>query len=63
MPNTEHESLLRSAGSLLDRFMFEGDELRDDVANVCMKIDDVLPAPVEVSVSNVTLEETINAAA
>jgi hypothetical protein len=32
--------------------MFEGDELRDDMANLCMKIDDVLPPPVEVSVSN-----------
>jgi hypothetical protein len=34
MPNTEHEDLLRSARSLLDRFMFEGDELREDVANL-----------------------------
>jgi hypothetical protein len=63
MPNTEHEELLRSARSLLDRFMFEGDELRDDAANLCMKIDDVLPPPAEVSVSNVTLEEMINVAA
>lgn len=63
MGNTEHENLLRSARSLLDRFMFEGDELRDDVANLCMKIDDVLPQPAEVSVSNVTLEEIINVAA
>ena len=39
MGNTEHEQLLRSARSLLDRFMFEGDELRDDVANLCMKIN------------------------
>lgn len=63
MGNTEHEQLLRSARSLLDRFMFEGDELRDDVANLCMKIDDVLPQPTEVSVSDVTLEEMINVAA
>jgi hypothetical protein len=63
MPNTEHENLLRSARSLLDRFMFEGDELRDDVANLCMKIDDALPPPAEVSVSNVTSEERINVAA
>ena len=51
MANTEHENLLRSARSLLDRFMFEGDELRDDVANLRMKIDDALPPPAEVSVS------------
>ena len=63
MGNTEHEQLLRSARSLLDRFMFEGDELRDDVAYLCMKIDDVLPQPTEVSVSGVTLEEMINVAA
>jgi hypothetical protein len=28
---------------VLDRFMFEGNEIRDGVANLCMKIDDVLP--------------------
>jgi hypothetical protein len=42
--------------------MFEGEELRDDVANLRMKIDDALPPPAEVSVSNVTLEEMINVA-
>jgi hypothetical protein len=63
MANTEHEKLLRSARSLLDRFMFEGDELRDDVANLCMKIDDVLPPAVEVSATPNALEEMIDAAA
>jgi hypothetical protein len=63
MQDTEHENLLRSARSLLDRFMFEGDELRDDVANLCVKIDDALPPMTEVSVSDVTLEEMINVAA
>jgi hypothetical protein len=63
MPNTEHENLLRSARSLLDRFMFEGDELRDDVANLCTKIDDVPPPATALSVSNVSLEEMINVAA
>jgi hypothetical protein len=60
---TEHENLLRSARSLLDRFMFEGDELRDDVANLCTKIDDVPPPATALSVSNVSLEEMINVAA
>jgi hypothetical protein len=63
MQDTEHENLLRSARSLLDRFMFEGDELRDDVANLCVKIDDALPPMTEVSVSDVTIEEMINVAA
>jgi hypothetical protein len=62
MLDSEHESLLRSARSLLDRFMFEGDEMRDDVANLCMKIDDVLPA-VEVGVGQDHQEERIDVAA
>jgi hypothetical protein len=62
MANTEHENLLRSARSLLDRFMFEGDEPRGDAADLCTKIDDALALRAEVSVSNVTLEEMINVA-
>jgi hypothetical protein len=60
MPDTEQD-LLRSARSLLDRFMFEGEELRGDVANLCMKIDDVLPPAAEVPISNISLEEMIDA--
>jgi hypothetical protein len=64
MPNSERENLLRSVRSLLDRFMFEGDEIRDDLTNLCMKIDDELPPSAdEVSVSNVTVKEMINVAA
>ena len=64
MPNSERENLLRSTRSLLDRFMFDGDEIRDDLANLCMKIDDELPPQAgEVSVSNASLEEMIDAAA
>jgi hypothetical protein len=64
MADSDYEKLLRSARSLLDRFMFEGDEMRDDVANLCMKIDDALPSA-EVSGSTVTLKEieSYNAAA
>jgi hypothetical protein len=64
MADSDYEKLLRSARSLLDRFMFEGDEMRDDVANLCMKIDDALPSA-EVSTSAVTMKETepLNAAA
>jgi hypothetical protein len=61
--NIEHEKLLRSARSLLDRFMFDGDGLRDDVANLCTKIDDALPPSVEVSVPNANIEGMIDVAA
>jgi hypothetical protein len=37
--------------------MFEGDDMRDDVANLCMKIDDALPSA-EGSGAAVTLRET-----
>ena len=56
MPNTEQARLLRSARSLLDRFMFEGNELRDDVADLCMKIDDALPPPAEVSAPSADIQ-------
>jgi hypothetical protein len=55
---TDCECLLRQARSVLDRYMFDGDTIRDDVAEVCMKIDDALPmneqraamsAPIEVA--------------
>jgi hypothetical protein len=64
MADYDYEKLLRSARSLLDRFMFEGDEMRDDVANLCMKIDDVLPvAEVSGSIGSSKEAETLNAAA
>jgi hypothetical protein len=64
MADYDYEKLLRSARSFLDRFMFEGDEMRDDVANLCMKIDDALPSA-EGSASAIPLRETetISAAA
>jgi hypothetical protein len=63
MADYDYEKLLRSARSLLDRFMFEGDEMRDDVANLCMKIDDALPAEVASSIGSSPEIETLNAAA
>jgi hypothetical protein len=64
MVDSDYEKLLRSARSLLDRFMFEGDEMRDDVANLCMKIDDALPATeVPLSIGSLKETETFNAAA
>ena len=65
MADYDYEKLLRSARSLLDRFMFEEDEFRDDVANLCMKIDDALPSSPEITASTAMLKqtETLNAAA
>ena len=63
MSNIEHENLLRSARSLLDRFMFEGEELRADSGDLCMKLDDALPAQSEDSVSLVTPDEMANVSA
>lgn len=33
---------LRSARKLLDPFIFDGDHCRDDVAEICQKLDDIL---------------------
>jgi len=42
-----YETLLQDARAVLERYQFDGDVLRDDVAEICMKIDDLLSrAPV-----------------
>ena len=44
MPYEELLALLSRARTVLDRYMFDVDEsLRDDVAEVCMAIDDLMP--------------------
>jgi hypothetical protein len=64
MADGDYEKLLRSARSLLDRFMFEGDEMRDDVASLCMQIDDALPSAEGCAATVALIEaETISAAA
>lgn len=64
MADSDYEKLLRSARTLLDRFMFEGDEMRDDVANLCMRIDDVLPStPISGTAGVIEATEALNAAA
>lgn len=35
--------LLGEARRVLERYLFDGETCRDDVAEVCQKIDDVLP--------------------
>jgi len=48
MNTAEFTALLRQARVVLERYMFDGVDLRDDVAEVCAKIDDALPMPAEV---------------
>jgi hypothetical protein len=54
MTTTEHTKLLREARTVLDRNMWDGDEIRDDVAEVCAKLDDVLLDPAIASESELT---------
>jgi hypothetical protein len=45
MPNDETLTLLRKARTVLDRYLFDEatQAVRDDVAEVCIAIDDALP--------------------
>ena len=57
MPNDELLALLQKARAVLDRYMFDDDQLlRDDVAEICMKIDDALPQEGRVEYRKVALE-------
>ena len=57
MPNDELLALLKKARAVLDRYMFDDDQLlRDDVADICMKIDDTLPQEGRVEYRKVALE-------
>lgn len=46
VPHDELIALLTRARTVLDRYMFNADSeaIRDDIAEVCMAIDDALPA-------------------
>jgi len=44
MTTNEYVALLKQARAVLDRYLFDGVDLRDDVAEVCANIDDALPA-------------------
>ena len=49
--------LLKRARTVLDRHMFDSDEaMRDDVAEICMAIDDALPEAGRVSIKKTSLE-------
>ena len=42
MATNDYVALLRQARAVLDRYLFDEVDLRDDVAEVCAKIDDAL---------------------
>jgi hypothetical protein len=61
MPYDELVALLKRARTVLDRHMFEedGEAILDDVAELCMVIDDaLLPDETRVRVRKVELERT-----
>ncbi len=53
-------ALLKRARIVLDRYMFDadGEAMRDDVAEVCMAIDDALPDAARVQVKKIELERS-----
>jgi hypothetical protein len=60
MPHEELIALLQRARSVLERYLFEaeGEAIRDDIAEVCMAIDDALPDETRVEVRKVGLERS-----
>jgi len=61
MQHDELIALLSRARAVLDRYMFdaEGDAIRDDVAEVCMAIDDALPHEHRVEPKRVGLDRSL----
>jgi len=53
-------ALLKRARMVLERYMFEadGEAIRDDVAEVCMAIDDAMPDAARVQVKKIELERS-----
>jgi hypothetical protein len=60
MPHDELVALLKRARAVLDPYMFEadGEAIRDDVAEVCMAIDDALPVEGRVHLKKASLERS-----
>lgn len=57
MTNEQLLALLSRARVVLDRHMFDADEtIRDDIAEVCMAIDDALPDATRVPIKKTELE-------
>jgi hypothetical protein len=60
MSHDELLALLTRARAVLSHYLFEGDDapVRDDVAEICMAIDDALPDESRVQVRRATLERS-----
>jgi len=60
MPHDDLIALLNRARTVLERYMFEadGEAFRDDVAEVCMAIDDALPVEGRVHLKKASLERS-----
>ena len=60
MSHDELLALLTRARAVLDRYLFEGQDepIRDDIAEICMAIDDALPDESRVQVRRATLERS-----
>ena len=57
MSHEELLALLNKARTVLDHYLFDDSEaIRDDVAQICMAIDDALPSKGRVEVKNTELE-------
>ena len=57
MSHEELLALLNKARTVLDRYLFDDSEaIRDDVAQICMAVDDALPSEGRVEVKNTELE-------
>ncbi len=57
MSQAELLALLSRARAVLDRYLFdESETMRDDVAQICMAIDDALPGEGRVEVKKAELE-------
>jgi hypothetical protein len=64
MPHDELDQLLEllaRARAVLDRYMFEqdGEAMRDDIAEVCMAIDDALPDEGRVQLKKAELDRSL----
>jgi hypothetical protein len=60
MSHDELLALLTRARAVLGQYLFEGDDepVRDDIAEICMAIDDALPDEHRLQVKRVTLERS-----
>ena len=61
MTQDELLALLRKARNVLEHYLFDetADAIRDDVAEICMAIDDALPDDSRVQVRRVELEREV----